>query len=141
MMGFSLFHRYVQTGSGAHQVSYPIGIGTLTPGVKREGREADHLPPSSATVKNAWSYASLQYVFMAWCLVKHRDKYIIHEYEPFTKIHHWIHFLLYLLISFIGGIKFSIQSLPVANFSTVKTLTLIVDGVSEQLHAVAALSP
>jgi hypothetical protein len=38
------------------------------------GREADHSPPFSAEVTNAWSYTSnLQYVFMAWCLVKDRD--------------------------------------------------------------------
>jgi len=30
----------------------------LTPGVKRLGREADHSPPSSAEIKNAWSYTS-----------------------------------------------------------------------------------
>jgi hypothetical protein len=36
-------------------------------------REVDHSPPSSAEVKNAWSYTSTpQNVFMAWCLVKHR---------------------------------------------------------------------
>jgi len=41
-------------------------------GIKRTGREADHSPPSSAKVKNAWSYTfTPQYVFMAWCLVKH----------------------------------------------------------------------
>jgi hypothetical protein len=28
------------------------------PGIKRQGREADRLPPSSAEVKNAWSYTS-----------------------------------------------------------------------------------
>ena len=28
-------------------------------GVKRPGREADHSPPSSAEVKNEWSYASI----------------------------------------------------------------------------------
>jgi hypothetical protein len=28
-------------------------------GVKRPGREADHSPPSSAEVKNAWSYTSI----------------------------------------------------------------------------------
>jgi hypothetical protein len=28
------------------------------PGVKRQGREADHSPPSSADIKNAWSYTS-----------------------------------------------------------------------------------
>jgi len=32
-----------------------------------------HLMPRS---KNAWSYTSTsQYAFMAWCLVKHRDKF------------------------------------------------------------------
>jgi hypothetical protein len=33
-------------------------LGALSLGVKRPGREADHLPPSSAEVKNAWSYTS-----------------------------------------------------------------------------------
>jgi hypothetical protein len=50
--------------------------GALSLGLKRPGREADHLPPSSAKVKNAWSYTSTpQYIFMAWCLVKHRDNF------------------------------------------------------------------
>jgi hypothetical protein len=30
--------------------------GALSLGVKRPGHEADHLPPSSDEVKNAWSY-------------------------------------------------------------------------------------
>jgi hypothetical protein len=30
----------------------------LSLGAKRPGREADHSPPSSAEVKNAWSYTS-----------------------------------------------------------------------------------
>jgi hypothetical protein len=50
--------------------------GALSLGVKLTRREADHSPPSSVEVKNAWSYTSTpQYVFMAWCLVKvkHRD--------------------------------------------------------------------
>jgi hypothetical protein len=39
--------------------------------VKHSGHEADHSPPSSAELKNAWSYTStFQYVFMALCLVK-----------------------------------------------------------------------
>jgi hypothetical protein len=38
----------VQTGSGAHPASYPMGTG----GKARLGRDADHLPPSSAEVKN-----------------------------------------------------------------------------------------
>jgi hypothetical protein len=32
--------------------------GTLSLGIKRPGREADHSPLSSAEVKNAWSYTS-----------------------------------------------------------------------------------
>jgi hypothetical protein len=40
--------------------------GTLSPGVKRQGREADHSPPFSAEVKKMWIYTSTPlYVFMA----------------------------------------------------------------------------
>jgi hypothetical protein len=49
---FPLHHR-VQTGSGAHPVSYPMGTVGSFPGVKRAGREADHSPPYSADVNNA----------------------------------------------------------------------------------------
>jgi hypothetical protein len=43
----------VQTGSGAHPASYPMGTGDSFPGGKaRLGRDADHSPPSSAEVKN-----------------------------------------------------------------------------------------
>jgi hypothetical protein len=49
-------HHRVQTVSGVHPASYPWVPGTLPLGVKRPGREADHSPPSSAEVKNAWSY-------------------------------------------------------------------------------------
>jgi hypothetical protein len=47
---FSLHHR-VQTGSGAHPASYPMGNRSSFPGDKWLGREADHSPPSSAEVK------------------------------------------------------------------------------------------
>jgi uncharacterized membrane protein len=40
-------------------------------GVKRQGRETNHSPPSSSRAKNTCSYTSTpQYAFMAWCLVK-----------------------------------------------------------------------
>jgi hypothetical protein len=51
---FSLRHR-VQIGSGAHQVSVVLSAGR---DVKRPELEADHSPPSTAEVKNAWSYTS-----------------------------------------------------------------------------------
>jgi hypothetical protein len=46
--------------------------GTLSLGVKRQGREADHSLPTSAEVMNTWSYIYPlpQYAFMAWCSVK-----------------------------------------------------------------------
>jgi hypothetical protein len=43
---------FVQTGSGAHPASYPMGAGGPFPGAKaRPGRDADHSPPSSAEVE------------------------------------------------------------------------------------------
>jgi hypothetical protein len=36
-----------------------LSSGTLSQGLKRPWREADHSPPSSAVVENAWSYTSV----------------------------------------------------------------------------------
>jgi len=63
---FSLRH-HVQTGSGAHPTSYPMGTGDSFLGVKWLGSEADHSPPSSAKVKECME------LYMSLCLVKHRD--------------------------------------------------------------------
>jgi hypothetical protein len=35
-----------------------MGTGVSFPGVKRQGREADHSPPNSAEVKKMWIYTS-----------------------------------------------------------------------------------
>jgi hypothetical protein len=63
---FSLLH-VVQTGSGVYLTSYKMGTWGSFPEVKRQGREADHLPPTSAEVKKMWIYTSTAapYVFMA----------------------------------------------------------------------------
>jgi hypothetical protein len=45
----------VETGSEAHPASYAMCTGALSPGVKRPGREAGHLPPISAEVKSSVS--------------------------------------------------------------------------------------
>jgi hypothetical protein len=59
---FYLRH-YVQIGSEVHLV--PCTMGT--------GREANHLPPSSAEVNIAWSYISTHpYFLWTWCLFKHK---------------------------------------------------------------------
>ena len=44
------FSAHVQTGSGAHPVSYTMGTGSF-PGIKRPGRGVDHPLPPSAEVK------------------------------------------------------------------------------------------
>jgi hypothetical protein len=60
-----------------------IDTGTLSPGIKRPGREADYSPPSSTGVKNAWTYTSTPpYVFMAWHLVKYRHNFTFTFREP-----------------------------------------------------------
>jgi hypothetical protein len=54
------------------------GYRHLFPWGYRPGREADHSPPSSAEVKNAWRYTSTpQYVLLSWCLVKHKDNFTV----------------------------------------------------------------
>jgi hypothetical protein len=71
-INFSL-HHCVQTGSGAH----PMGIGAVSLGVKRPGREAYHSSPPSAKIKNAWSYTSTpQYAFMTWCSERQEKLYL-----------------------------------------------------------------
>jgi hypothetical protein len=49
------FLHVVQTGSGAHPTSTnPMGTGTLSPGVKRPRREADH------TSKECWGQENVE---------------------------------------------------------------------------------
>jgi hypothetical protein len=75
-LGTSLFTTASRPALGPTQLPIQWVPGVLSLGVKRPRREADHSLPSSAEVKNAWSYTSTpQYVLMAWCLVKHRDNF------------------------------------------------------------------
>jgi len=72
----SSLRHLVQTGFGTHSSSYTMGGGDTFSRVNRPDREADHSPLSSAGIKNAWSYTSTpSYVFMAWCSIKHSDKF------------------------------------------------------------------
>jgi hypothetical protein len=60
---FFLRHCF-QIGSGAHPASCPRDTGVLSPEVKRPKYEADSSSPSTAEVKNTWSYTSTPpYVF------------------------------------------------------------------------------
>jgi hypothetical protein len=74
--GIFLFTTASRTALGPTQPPIQWVPGALSLGVKRQDREADHSHPSSAEVKNAWSHIfTPQYVFMAWCLLKHRDNF------------------------------------------------------------------
>jgi hypothetical protein len=97
--GNFFFRHRVQTSSGAHPTSYPMGNrgsfpgGTAAGGVKLTTRL--HPVPRS---ENAWSYTSTpQYVFMAWCLVKHRDNFTF----TFIRLHNvtWLSTRAMLLLS------------------------------------------
>jgi hypothetical protein len=75
-LGMFLFTTASRTALGPTQPPIQWVPGALYLAVRRPGREADHSPPSCAEVENAWSYTSIPpYVFMAWCLVKHRNNF------------------------------------------------------------------
>jgi hypothetical protein len=57
-LGIFLFTTVSRTALGPTQPPMQWVPGALSLGVKRPEREADHSPPSSAEVKNAWSYTS-----------------------------------------------------------------------------------
>jgi hypothetical protein len=60
----------VLTGSGAQPASYPMGTGGFTLGLKRQGHEAYHSPPSIGKIRSGWTKPPLpQYNVMA-CILK-----------------------------------------------------------------------
>jgi hypothetical protein len=61
--GVRFFSSPVQTGSEAYPASDPRGTAeAVSPGVKRQGREADHSPPSNAEVKNGGAIPPLSHI-------------------------------------------------------------------------------
>jgi hypothetical protein len=75
-LGIFVLTTLSRTALGPTQPPIQWVRGALSLGVKRPGHEADHSHPSGAAVKNSWNYTSTpQYVFVAWCLVKHRDNF------------------------------------------------------------------
>jgi hypothetical protein len=77
VMAKMLCLRYrIQTGSGGHPASCPMGTGDSFLGIKRPGREADHSLSLVPRLRMGRAIPPLpQYVFMAWFLVKHRDNF------------------------------------------------------------------
>jgi hypothetical protein len=104
---FSLCHR-VQTVCGTHPTSdIQWVLGSLSPSVKRPGRESDNPSQSTAEITTVWSYTSIPpYFFMAWCLDKRRNNFI------FTASRHKssVGFILALCEEFSGMKDFHIVS-------------------------------
>jgi hypothetical protein len=67
LLYFSSFHFSISSRPALGSTQPPIKwVPGLFPGVKWQGREADHSPPTSAEVKKMWIYTStLLYIFMA----------------------------------------------------------------------------
>jgi hypothetical protein len=74
-LGIFLFTTASRTALGPTQPPIQWVPGTLSLRVKRQGREADHTPPSSAEVKNEWSYTSTSPIRLHGVVL--RKKYIL----------------------------------------------------------------
>jgi hypothetical protein len=60
--------------------------GTLLLGVNRLEPEADHLPPSSAKVKNGCIFTSIPpHILMVWCLSTETNFYDSYDVKSFTE--------------------------------------------------------
>jgi hypothetical protein len=60
---------------GPTQLPVQCVLGSVSTGVRRPGRKANHSPPSGAEFKNGGAIPSLPNIFMAWCLVKPGDNF------------------------------------------------------------------
>jgi hypothetical protein len=87
-LGIFLFTTVSRPALGPTQPPIQWVQGALSLGVKRPVREADHSPPSSAEVKNAWSYTSTPPIrFHGEVIFKHRDNFYILIVEAMGLIH------------------------------------------------------
>jgi hypothetical protein len=77
---FSLLHS-VQTSSGAHPASYPMGTGGSFPGVKSPGSEADHPHPYSAEVKTGGPPLPHTSLWRRAKLIKPKDNFSLEPYK------------------------------------------------------------
>jgi len=76
-LGIFLFITASKLAMGPTQLLIQRIQGALSLGVKRSGHEAERSLPSSAEVKNSWSYTSTpQYAFLARCSIeKYRQNF------------------------------------------------------------------
>jgi hypothetical protein len=77
--GIFLFSTASRPALGPTQPPIKWVPGALSSGIKRPGREADHLPPLlMPRSRMRGAIPPPQYVFMAWCLVKHKNTFTLY---------------------------------------------------------------
>jgi hypothetical protein len=67
----------VQTGSGVHPASYPVGIVSSFHRGKKAGAWGWPLTSNSCRAQEFWSYICIPRVFTAQCLITHKDNYAL----------------------------------------------------------------
>jgi hypothetical protein len=99
MMGFFSLCHHIQTGSGTHPASYPVGTRALSPGVEHLGCEADCSSPSRAEVMNVWSYTPHFPSMSSWCCALLNTEATLSLYLTCTEylLHNQLHKLCLLL--------------------------------------------
>jgi hypothetical protein len=85
-LGIFLLTTVSRPALGPTQLPIQWVQGALPLGVKRPEREADHLPPSSAEVKNEWSYTSTPLIRFYGSATKHRDNFNFTFYVCRSKV-------------------------------------------------------
>jgi hypothetical protein len=83
-LGIFLFTTTSRLTLGPTQPPIQWVLGTLSLRVKQPGHEADHSPPLMLRSRTHGAIpAILQYIFMTWCLVKHRVNFTFIFYLVF----------------------------------------------------------
>jgi hypothetical protein len=83
-------------------------LGVLFQGVRWPKCKAEHSPPSSAKVKNVWSFTSTPQCFMEWCLgtgevYLYLQSYFNSYIQSSTKFHSFLCLNLFYFISTLSG--------------------------------------
>jgi hypothetical protein len=99
MMRIHIFATAFRLALGSTQPPIQWVPGALTLRVKWLRHEANHSPPSSGEVKDVCCCSSTpQYIFKAWCLVKHRDLYNIGYLSELNEFFYLAIFFIYLWV-------------------------------------------
>jgi hypothetical protein len=134
-LGIFLFTTASRKALGPTQPPIQWVPGALSLGVKQLGREVDHSPPSSAEVKNVWSYTSTLPIRLHGVVLSYSTGTTL----PFT-------FYLYSYTKKSLGFFFHLSTttwrrIGEWRYSSIHSWPQHLRGISDQLHVPAALPP